>query len=164
MNPEQYIQYSTRRSERCTKTYTKKLSLKNTFWNASSNKFDLAKDIMNAPLDATFYLVKANIDGYTQKEDEYEGAKDFAHLFIRSNLVMTLEHGSGKSYLFASSLDGKNLPSDLTFEVYRRPRGDEDTVRVSPPVKWISSKKLYEIQDLNPDFTYIILAKNKDSF
>ena len=40
-------------------------------------------------------------------------------MFIRSNLALTLEDATNTSLIFASSYDGKDIPSDLSFEFYR---------------------------------------------
>ncbi len=46
------------------------------------------------------------------------------HLFIRSNLSLTLEKAGDRALLFATSLDGKTVPKDLTFKGYYFSQGE----------------------------------------
>lgn len=122
MNEKNYIAYMSARFQEnftptCSKQLSKKIPIKNQYWTLSVNKFDLAQDILGSEIQSPYILVTAYVDGFKNPKN-YAEAKKIEHLFIRSNLSLTLERGASGGILFATSFDGKRLPSDLTFEAY----------------------------------------------
>ena len=91
----------------------------------------------------------------------------FSHIFIRSNLSLTLEDASNTRTLFAVNYDGKKLPSDLIFEAYRwsDPYGTSGKYEklTKLPITYSATKRLYTLTDPSIAFD-LLIAKNADSF
>lgn len=103
----------------CVHDTTTSVALKNRYWNLTPNRIDIEKDVLSGSLSTPFVFVRASIDRFNRAENgTQDNGREFSHIFVRSNLSLTLEDGKDKKTLFASSYDGKEIPSDLTFETY----------------------------------------------
>lgn len=105
------IQLST--VENCTKKTNKDIALKNRFWNTTPTTLDIEKEILGHAFTEHAIFIRGYLDNANPTLQQ-----GFSQVFLRSNLALTLEDASNVSVLFASSYDGKDIPSDLNFEVY----------------------------------------------
>ena len=96
----------------CKKEYSKEVELKNKNWTLSNNRFDVEQDIIGGGLGSSIYLVYGQLAGSYGFNEE---GKRFMSAVVRTNLSLTLEKAKNKTLLFASSLDGKEVPNDLKF-------------------------------------------------
>lgn len=165
MDKKQYVAFLSERFQEgytpsCSKQVIQKMPLKNQYWTLSVNKFDLARDILRSEIVSPYILVTAYVEGFKNPKTFME-AKKVEHLFIRSNLSLTLERGASGAILFASSFDGKKTPSDLTFEAYEaNAEGAMIPMKFTP--QWNAAKKFYEISlDRMP---MVLLARNAEFF
>ncbi len=147
----------------CTRNLTKAVTLKNHYWNLTANKIDLEQDILGGVSTSPFVLARAAIGSFNQTSDGYMNSqREFRHVFIRSNLALTLENAKNTKILFAPSFDGKDLPSNLTFDTYAR----NNAYVLEPksfPIKWNASKSYYEIMDPENKLSFLV-AKNDTYF
>lgn len=155
MNVIWYNDYLTRTSDtnfkpKCIQNYNWEISLKNKNWTLSHNRFDIEKDVIWAKIISPIYLITGKIWTSTGEW------KKFENIIIKSNLSLTLENAWNKNLLFASSLDGKDIPSNLTFEGFDINSSNNLISVWKIKAKWIKDKKVYEI----PWFYNIIVAKN----
>lgn len=149
-------------SPECTRNVGKTIPLKNRFWNLTANKIDLEKDILGANSFSPFILVRASTSTFNQSNDGYmEDGREFRHVFIRSNLALTLEDAKNTKILFAPSFDGKTLPENLSFDAYARNNaGILESRKFS--IKWNALKKYYELSD--PENKLALLVAKNDQF
>ena len=143
----------------CVKKATKKITLKNRYWTSTPTQVDLEKEILGSSFTTPYVWVH----GYLDNSDR-DLPQSFYHIYQRANLSLTLEDGKNTRILFASSYDGKTIPSDLTFESYRWNYENNTFIKTpKPPITYNTSKKLYTITD--PDFQLdLLIAKNRDYF
>ena len=87
---------------------------------------------------SNFILVRGSVtDKFNTGERGYlENNREFKTVYLRQNLSLALISGDN-SKLFVSSLDGKSLPSDLTFETL----GNGGSFAA----KWNATTKLYDV-------------------
>lgn len=88
--------------------------------------------------------------------------QEFAHLFVRSNLSLTLEDAKNKKILFATSFDGKKLPDNLTFDTYSY-NSQGNLEKKSSPITWNPGKSYYELTDPENRIG-LIVARNNEYF
>ena len=168
MDTQGYQDYMARSSGKnytpvCIKNTPKTITLKNRYWNLTPNKIDLEKDILGATSTSSFLLVRAAIGAFNQGSEGYmNDQREFLHVFIRSNLALTLEDAKNTKILFAPSFDGKILPENLTFDTYARNQQGNLESRTFP-IKWNASKKYYELTDLENRLS-LLVAKNDQFF
>lgn len=145
----------------CLNAAKKVLPLKNKNWYLSPNKFDVERDILGAKMKEKFILVRGSVSGNFQTANGYiDGEREFRNVFIRTNLSLAYERGANKQLLFASSLDGKVIPNNLTFDTYTSAGASFLPVNVS--IKWNKDKQVYEMPgDAKIDF---LVAKNSQYF
>ncbi|MDD2486750.1 MAG: MG2 domain-containing protein [Candidatus Gracilibacteria bacterium] len=155
--------YNQNYEPKCINTIDKDLDMKNKNWSLSNNKFDIEKDIAGAKLTSSIILIRATVDRFNMGNNDNGGGnlgyrdsqKEFLNVFIRENLSLTLEKSSGKDLIFASSFDGKVIPSDLTFESY-----DDNFNKLQTKAVFNKQKKVYEVENVGN----LILAKNGSYF
>ena len=147
----------------CTRNVGKTITLKNHFWSLTPNKIDLEKDVLGATSTSPFLLVRASVGAFNSAANGYmDDGREFLHVFVRSNLALTLEDGANSKILFAPSFDGKSLPDNLTFDTYTR----NSSYVLEPksfPIKWNATKKYYELTDPKGELSFIV-AKNDGFF
>lgn len=147
----------------CTKSVKKTVPLKNRFWNLTANKVDLEKEVFGTPITSPFLLVRASVGTFNSAPNGYmDTEREFLHVFIRSNLALTLEDAKNTKILFAPSFDGKILPDNLTFDTYAR-NNSYVLEQKSFPIKWNNVKKYYEITDPENKLS-LVVAKNDQYF
>lgn len=147
----------------CTRSIGKTIALRNHFWNLTPNKIDLEKDILGAMSTSPFMLVRGSTSTFNHGDGGYmDNGREFLHVFIRSNIALTLEDAKNTKILFAPSFDGKNLPDNLTFDTYTRNSAGALEPKVFP-IKWNTSKKYYEIADSENKLSFLV-AKNDQYF
>jgi hypothetical protein len=146
----------------CVKSTPKNVALTNHYWNLTTNKIDIEKDILGGALTTPFVLVRASTDVFNQSSYGYmTDGREFLHVFVRSNIVLTLEDAKNTKILFAPSFDGKNLPDNLTFDTYIR--GKNGLEPKAFPIKWNAEKRYYEITDPEGKLS-LLIAKNDQFF
>lgn len=167
MSIEGYKDYMTRGGGKyytpvCIKNILKTITLKNRYWSLTPNKIDLERDILGTTSTSPFLLVRAAIGVFNQASDGYmDNQREFLHVFIRSNIALTLEDAKNIKILFAPSIDGKTLPENLTFDTYTRNQQGNLESRTFP-IKWNASKKYYELTD--PENRLSFLTARNDQF
>jgi|GEM_PF-844759 len=132
----------------CTRNVAKTVTLKNRYWNLTPNKIDVIQDMLGGNTQSPFIFVRGSTGKFNQGSDGYrDDQREFAHMFIRSNLALTLENATNTKILFAPSFDGKTLPDNLTFEAYTNKNGTPELEPFTPKITWNAVKKYYELQD-----------------
>ncbi len=161
MSPESYAsylsngQYSNTYTPKCEKTTNKKIPLRNGKWNLTTQKIDLAADVFDGTLTGNILLVRGSAD--SDWKHEWPQQRDFQVVYLRTNLSLMMEQSDGKSIMFATDFDGKNLPKDLGFESYGNTPGcNTDWVK---NLKFNEAKSYYESNDSN-GCSSVIVAKN----
>lgn len=170
MNSDGYKNYLTQGNNKyytpeCTRNIEKTINLKNHYWNLTSNKFDVEKDIIGANSTSPFILVRASTSTFNRNNGYMDNEREFLHVFVRSNLAMTLEDAKNTKILFAPSFDGKVLPDNLTFDTYVRNYTQNGVFWESKafPIQWNASKKYYELTDPENKLS-LVIAKNDQFF
>ncbi|EKE28080.1 MAG: hypothetical protein ACD_3C00105G0018 [uncultured bacterium (gcode 4)] len=142
-----YVDYAARHYEQwflpiCSKRTVKTVNLINKNWHLSNNKFDIEKDIMWGAIASPIYIISSKLWDYSRWTD----SKWFEHVIIRSNLSLTYEDAKNKQLLFASALDGKEIPSNLNVVAYKY---DNNSKKVSEDknvkISWNAPKKTFEM-------------------
>lgn len=146
----------------CKKRTQKKVVLKNRFWTSTPSKFDIENDILEHSFSTPFLFVRGSIGVFSEKNYQ----KKFSHIFIRSNLSLTFEDAKNQRLLFASSHDGKSLPSNLTFDAYKwvyddTGKGSYEKIKKFP-IAWDAKKQVYKIT--NPDVEFDLLIAKNDKY
>ncbi len=143
----------------CVKKSLKKIPIKNRYWTTTPTQIDLEKEVLSGAFTTPYISVRGSLWSYENDVSQ----KRFSHVFIRSNLSLTFEDGKNSRSIFASSYDGKTVPSDLKFEAYQwiapygQPAHYEKIEKF--PIAYNATKKLYTIMD--PDINVdLIIAKN----
>lgn len=91
-----------------------------------------------------------------------EDGREFLHVFIRSNIALTLEDAKNTKILFAPSFDGKSVPDNLIFDTYTRNNLGVLESRAFP-IKWNTAKAYYELTDPENKLSFLV-AKNDRYF
>lgn len=89
--------------------------------------------------------------------------REFRNVFARQNLSLMVENAANKTIVFASSFDGKTLPSNLTFEAYSlsNSSGKQEFNSLGAiKAKWIAKSNTYEISKIDG----MLVAKNASYF
>ncbi|MDD2908711.1 MAG: MG2 domain-containing protein [Candidatus Gracilibacteria bacterium] len=146
--------YTTGYQIKNTKNYSKELTLKNKFWDISNNKFDIEKDIVGGKISSPIYIIKGTIPD----PDKLNNGKEFSNVVIKSNLSLTYESAGNKNLIFASSLDGKDTPSNLEFEGFNA-SGNSIKSTGTIKAKWDENKKVYELPS-----SYTVLVAKSDKY
>lgn len=147
----------------CTKSTPKTITLKNHYWTLTPNKIDIEKEILGTAMTSPFIFVRASTDRFNRGHEGYmDYEREFFHLFIRSNVSLTLEDAENTKIIFASSFDGKTLPENLSFEAYGRDNhGRLESLKL--PIKWNTKKRFYEFTDSKNKLS-LLIAKNDQFF
>lgn len=145
----------------CTRNVGKTVALVNHFWNLTANKIDLEKDILGTQSRSPFILVRASTRAFNQGENGYmDYEREFLHVFVRSNLALTLENAHNTKILFAPGFDGKSLPENLVFDTYVR--NNFGILEPKPfPVKWNPDKRYYEVSDPENRLSFLIARNDR---
>lgn len=106
-------QYNNNYVPDCIKKTNKKIPLKNGKWNLTTQKVDLATDVLDGNLSGNILLVRGSADGNWYHE--WPEQRDFKVVYVRSNLALMMENSEKKTIVFATDFSGKTLPKDLTF-------------------------------------------------
>ena len=147
----------------CTRNVGKTVPLKNRFWNMTANKIDLEKEVLGTTSTAPFILVRASTKTFNMSTNGYmDSGREFLHVFVRSNVALTLENANNTKILFASSFDGKNLPSNLSFQTFAW-NGQGKIEPKDFPIKWNAAKSYYEITDKENKLSFLV-AQNDQYF
>lgn len=145
----------------CTRQVGKTVTLVNRFWNLTPNKIDLEKDVLGTGSTSPFLLVRGSTSTFNKGENGFpEDGREFVHVFVRSNVALTLEDAKNTKILFAPSFDGKNLPDNLTFDTYTRNNAGVLEPRVFP-IKWNAAKKYYELTDPDNKLSFLIARNDR---
>lgn len=133
-------QYDTNYTPDCVKKTNKKIPLKNGKWNLTTQKIDLATDVLDGSLTGNILLVRGSADDnwYHQWPEQ----RDFKVVYLRSNLALMMESSEKKTIVFATDFTGKILPKDLTFAGYQS-HPECDTSWTSS-LKYNAEKNYYE--------------------
>jgi len=138
------------------------ITLKNRYWKLIPNRFNLEKEVLGRSFSTPYVFVRGSTAGFNQGTNgSRKDGREFAHMFVRTNLSITLEDAANKKFLFVTSLDGKTIPTDLSFETYVRNGGGYEPT--ASRIVFDAKKQLYEIvsSDKVPD---LIFAKGTSSF
>lgn len=147
----------------CVNDTEKQVTLANHYWTLTPNKFDLEKDVFGRAFTSPYVFVRGTVDRFNRGDSGYrDSEREFAHLFVRSNLSLTLEDAKNKKLLFASSFDGKSLPADLTFEAYSRTDGGTYQP-LALPITFNKTTSVYEVAD-HTNRLSLLIAKNASYF
>ncbi|EKE29741.1 MAG: hypothetical protein ACD_2C00107G0001 [uncultured bacterium (gcode 4)] len=161
MNDSWYADYTNRRYEQnftpiCTKKTVKTVNLMNKNWYLSNNKFDIEKNIFWGPIASPIYLISSKVPTYSETTE----SRWFEHLIMRTNLSIVYEDAANKQLLFVSTLDWKEIPSNLNVAAYKY---DNATKKVTEDkwikIKWNNAKKAFEINWWK--YTVITLKNDK---
>lgn len=145
----------------CTRQVGKTVPLQNHFWNLTPNKIDLEKDVLGTGSASPFLLVRGSTSTFNKGDNGYMAdGREFLHVFVRSNLALTLEDAKNTKILFAPSFDGKNLPDNLAFDTYTRNNAGILEPRIFP-IKWNAAKKYYELSDPDNKLSFLIARNDR---
>jgi hypothetical protein len=147
--------YTSNYTPKCLSEVTRDITIKNRNWNLSQAQFDVS-EFLGRPMASNFILVRGSVANQFNTNNGYiDRNQEFRTVYLRQNLSLALISGDN-SKLFASSLDGKSLSSDLTFEALGNGGG-------SFAAKWNATTKLYDIDPVSTIPT-ILIAKNAQYF
>jgi uncharacterized protein YfaS (alpha-2-macroglobulin family) len=148
--------YTPNYTPNCLSEVTKNIAIKNRNWNLSRTQFDVS-EFLEQPLTSNFVLVRASVtDAFNTGERGYlQNNREFRTLYLRQNLPLALINGEN-SKLFASSFDGKTLPSDLTFQAMGSNSGGFSA-------QWNPATQLYDIKS-GSAIPAVLIAKNSQYF
>lgn len=108
-----------------------------------------------------FLLVRGSTSTFNKGENGFpEDGREFLHVFVRSNIALTLEDAKNTKILFAPSFDGKNLPDNLAFDTYTRNNAGILEPRAFP-IKWNAAKKYYELSDPGNKLSFLIARNDR---
>jgi hypothetical protein len=163
LTPESYATYLNRQYEsgfvpKCESEVTKKVPLKNGKWNLTTQKIDIAADVLGGKLPGNILLVRGSAD--TSWKHDWPEQRDFQVIYLRTNLSLMLEQSENSTIVFASDFDGKILPNDLKFEslrTYENCNGDW-----AKSLKFNAEKKYYETS--SKDACVGVLVAQNDSY
>jgi len=150
-------QYDINFNPNCLQKTIKNVPLKNGKWNLTSQKIDLASDVLSGSLVGNILLVRGSAD--TEWNHSWPEQRDFRVVYLRSNLALMMETSDKETIVFATDYTGKILPQDLKFEGYSSYPGC-DTSWVSK-LKYNAKKSYYEAP--TSGCIGLLVAKN-DSF
>lgn len=122
LTPDSYAaflngQYNNEYTPKCETEVIKKVPLKNGKWNLTTQKIDLAADVLGGELPGNILLVRGSPD--SSWHHDWPEQRDFQVVYLRTNLSLMLEQSENKTIVFATDFDGKTIPSDLRFESFR---------------------------------------------
>ncbi len=149
----------------CKKVSKANVPLQNRHWELSPKQVDVEADVLGRDAESPFVLVRGSAyDRFNVADGGYRDSdREFSNFYVRSNLSLTLEQGTDRSYLFASSFDGKETPSDLSFETYSYDGISYDPVPVKAKVTWNAKRSVYEISKTDRSVVFVV-AKNAKYF
>lgn len=152
-------------SPACKKVAKLSLPLQNRHWALSPKQIDVESEILGHEAESPFVLVRGSAyDRFNVADGGYRDSdREFANFYVRSNLSLTLEQGTDRSYLFAASYDGKTLPSNLTFETYAYDGNTESPVPEKAKIVWNAKRSVYEISKTARPIAFVV-AKNAEYF
>lgn len=152
-------------SPACKKVSKVSVPLQNRHWSLSPKQLDVESEILRHDAESPFVLVRGSAYGrFNVAEGGYRDSdREFANFYVRSNLSLTLEQGGDRSYLFASSYDGKTLPSDLAFETYSYDGDSGSAVPEKAKITWNAKRSVYEIAKTSRPISFIV-ARNAQYF
>lgn len=142
----------------CKKVSKIKLPLQNRHWELSPKQVDVEADILGHEAESPFVLVRGSAyDHFNVADGGYrDGDREFANFYVRSNLSLTLEKGTDRSYLFAASFDGKELPSDLSFETYSYDSASDRVSQNKAKIVWNAKRSVYEISQNSGQIAFVV--------
>lgn len=137
----------------CLKKTSKKLEVKNNFWNLTHNKFDLEIDILWYKTNA--YFIGVEIFADESKSREFNYSKNILH---KTNMSLFLEKASNTSILYATDIWNQSEISDLKLEFY-----DYDFQKTTVKYSFDTKKKVYVI-DWDLSAISFITAKKENYY
>lgn len=149
----------------CKKVSKSSVPLQNRHWELSPKQVDIEADVLGREVESPFVLVRGSAyDRFNVADGGYRDSdREFSNFYVRSNLSLTLEQGTDRSYLFAASYDGKTTPSDLVFETYSYDGNGGDPTPESVKIVWNAKRSVYEIPKTARPIAYVV-AKDAQYF
>lgn len=149
----------------CKKISKANVPLQNRHWELSPKQVDVEADVLGREAESPFVLVRGSAyDRFNVADGGYrDGDREFSNFYVRSNLSLTLEQGTDRSYLFAASYDGKTTPSDLSFETYSYDGNGGDPRPEKAKITWNAKRSVYEISKTERPIAFVV-AKNANYF
>ncbi len=143
----------------------KTVPVQNRGWDLSPATVDVAEILGRTP-SSPFVVVRGSVrDAFNLHPEGYrEDGKEFLNFYVRSNLALTLETANPQSYVFATSFDGKDVPSDLAFETYRYDGNARKLVPMKLPVSFDAKRSAYSFAAPKEWGVALLVAKNAKFF
>jgi hypothetical protein len=119
--------------------------LQNRHWELSPKQLDVETDVLGRKFQSNFVIVRGSArDHYNLAEGGYRDTdREFLNFYVRSNLAVTVEKGAERAYVFATSYDGKETPSDLKFRFYGFDTDSENLVPMNVKIAFDAKRSTY---------------------
>lgn len=164
----EYFLFSARRYDpwylpKCRVSKKVSVPLQNRHWKLSPKQLDVETEILGKTISSPFVVVRGSLkDSFNVGENGYrDDDREFLNFYVRSSIALAYERaGQGKSLVFATSIDGKALLSDLVFQAFDYDGDARKLVPANAKFVWNPKKSAYEVTG---SFRYLV-AKNATGF
>ncbi len=136
----------------CLKKTSKKLPVRNNFWNLTHNKFDLENDILWYKTNAYFVWIEIFTDENKSKELNYS-----RNLIVRTDMSLFLEKAKNKSILYATDFVKNDEVKDLKLDFY-----DYNYNKTTIKYSFDTNKKAYIIDSDLENISYLVAKNDKN--